>query len=133
MARLGALSLALAAALVAVWFVFAPGEGQALWRAPTALASTDVQVHQLPPEARQTLLRIKHGGPYPFSKDDSIFGNREGRLPRQQRGYYREYTVITPGSRDRGARRIIAGQAGDYWYTADHYRSFRRIREFNGE
>lgn len=88
-----------------------------------------IQVSQLPPEGRQTLALIKRGGPFPFAKDGTVFGNREGLLPRQPRGYYREYTVITPGLDHRGARRIVAGQGGDYWYTADHYRSFRRIRE----
>lgn len=88
-----------------------------------------IQAAQLPPEARQTLALIKRGGPFPYAKDGTVFGNREGLLPRQSRGYYREYTVKTPGSRDRGARRIVAGGGGDYWYTADHYRSFKRIRE----
>lgn len=88
----------------------------------------------LPPEARQTLKLIKQGGPFPYpKKDGSTFGNFEKHLPLQPRGYYREYTVPTPGSRDRGARRIVAGSppasSGEYYYTADHYRSFRRIRE----
>jgi len=75
---------------------------------------------------------IEQGGPFPYPrKDGSIFGNFERRLPLQARGYYREYTVPTPGRRDRGARRIVAGQIarGEYYYTDDHYRSFRRIRE----
>lgn len=88
-----------------------------------------IQAAQLPPEARQTLALIKRGGPFPYARDGTVFGNREGLLPRQARGYYREFTVKTPGSRDRGARRIVAGRGGDYWYTADHYRSFKRIRE----
>ena len=66
---------------------------------------------------------------FPYPKDGIVFGNREGRLPRAQRGYYHEYTVPTPGSRDRGARRIVAGKAGDLYYSDDHYRTFRRIRE----
>jgi ribonuclease T1 len=105
------------------------GLGQAFWSGGTGRGEAEVAVTQLPPEARQTLDLIKRGGPFPYGKDGSVFGNREGLLPRQQRGYYREYTVPTPGSRDRGARRIVAGRGGDYWYTADHYRSFRRIRE----
>lgn len=89
----------------------------------------EVRVDQLPPEARQTLALIRKGGPFPYRKDGSIFNNREGLLPKQPRGHYREYTVKTPGSRDRGARRIVSAQAGDFYYTEDHYRSFRRIRE----
>ena len=65
----------------------------------------------------------------PFDEDDGIFANRERILPRQARGYYREYTVVTPGSRDRGARRIISGTDGDRYYTDDHYDSFRQIEE----
>ncbi|MDD3528957.1 MAG: ribonuclease domain-containing protein [Gallionellaceae bacterium] len=83
----------------------------------------------LPPEARQTLALIERDGPFPYSRDGIVFHNREGRLPARPRGYYREYTVPTPGRRDRGPRRIVAGQAGDYYYTEDHYRSFRRIRQ----
>jgi ribonuclease T1 len=83
----------------------------------------------LPPEARETLQLIKSGGPFPYAKDGAVFGNREGLLMAKPRGYYHEYTVPTPGTRDRDARRIIAGKNGEYYYTDDHYRSFRRIRE----
>lgn len=83
----------------------------------------------LPAEARQTLALIKQGGPFPYERDGVVFGNYEKRLPRQPRGYYREYTVKSPWSRGRGPRRIIAGQHNDYYYTDDHYRSFRRISE----
>jgi len=105
----------------------------------SALALTDnaapnwVAVADLPPEAQQTLATIRIGGPFPYARDGIVFGNFEKRLPRRPRGYYREYTVKTPGSRDRGARRIIA--AGDppgrdgYYYSDDHYRSFRRIQD----
>jgi ribonuclease T1 len=89
----------------------------------------EIAVAQLPVEAREVLSQIQRGGPYRYRKDGSVFGNREGRLPAQAFGYYREFTVPTPGSRDRGARRIVAGKARDYFYTADHYRSFPRIRE----
>lgn len=89
----------------------------------------EVTSAQLPPEARRTLALIKQGGPFAYGKDGTTFGNREGLLPSQPRGYYREYTVPTPGIDHRGARRIVAGRGGDYWYTGDHYRSFRRIRE----
>jgi len=93
-----------------------------------------VALSSLPPEAHRTLQLIKQGGPFPYPrKDGSTFGNYEKRLPLKPRGYYREYTVPTPGSRDRGARRIVAGSppetSGEYYYTDDHYRSFRRIRE----
>jgi ribonuclease T1 len=83
----------------------------------------------LPREAVETMRLIERGGPYPHRQDDGVFGNREGRLPRQSRGYYREYTVETPGSRDRGARRIIAGgrPPSEFFYTDDHYRNFRRF------
>lgn len=107
-------------------------------REPKAQAA-EIALAELPKEARDTLAKIKAGGPFPHpAKDGSVFGNREKRLPPKERGYYREYTVPTPGARDRGARRIIAGgevkpsevkTAGDYWYTDDHYNSFRRIRE----
>jgi ribonuclease T1 len=88
-----------------------------------------VPVGELPVEARATLELIKAGGPFPYPQDGRVFANRERLLPRQSRGYYREYTVRTPGRRDRGARRIVAGSRGDYYYTDDHYRSFRRILE----
>jgi len=86
-------------------------------------------VSGLPSEARQTLTLIKQGGPFPYPRDGITFGNREGRLPPHRRGYYREYTVKTPGSRDRGARRIIAGSKGEFYYTDDHYNTFRLIKE----
>ena len=101
-------------------------------------AIKSVQLGKLPHEARVTLALIKRGGPFPYPrKDGSTFGNFEKRLPEQPRGYYREYTVPTPGSRDRGARRIVAGSgrmgnvatSGEYYYSHDHYRSFRRIQE----
>ena len=115
------------------------------WLAALALAfcagalafGNEISLGQLPPEARQTLVLIKAGGPFPYAKDGSVFGNREQRLPSRPRGYYTEYTVKTPFSRDRGARRIVAGRgdtrdpatSGEYYYTDDHYNSFRRIRE----
>jgi ribonuclease T1 len=88
-----------------------------------------IRVEELPREARETLALIRQGGPFPYRKDGIVFGNRERRLPVQLSGYYREYTVPTPGARDRGARRIIAGGSGEYYYTGDHYNTFRRIRE----
>ncbi len=89
----------------------------------------EVQAWELPAEAQATIELIRKGGPYPYAKDHSIFGNREGLLPKQRRGYYREYTVRTPGIRTRGARRIVRGSAGELFYTDDHYNSFKRIRE----
>ena len=88
-----------------------------------------IRFEELPREARETLALIKRGGPFPYKRDGIVFGNRERRLPVQSNGYYREYTVPTPGARDRGARRIIAGGSGEYYYTGDHYNTFRRIRE----
>ncbi|MCH9682442.1 MAG: hypothetical protein K0V04_13480 [Deltaproteobacteria bacterium] len=82
---------------------------------------------RLPPEARETLADIASGGPYDFSKDDTVFHNRERLLPRRKRGYYREYTVVTPGLRHRGARRIVAGSSGELFYTDDHYATFEEI------
>jgi guanyl-specific ribonuclease Sa len=83
----------------------------------------------LPPEAHATLALIQSGGPFPYRKDGSVFHNRERLLPERPRGFYREYTVPTPSARDRGARRIVAGGQPPvvFYYTADHYRSFRRI------
>ena len=106
---------------LALAFLFAGGTALAL--------SGGVRLEELPPEARQTIALIKAAGPFPYARDGVVFGNREGELPKQARGYYREYTVTTPGARDRGPRRIIAGRGGEYYYTEDHYRSFRRIIE----
>ncbi|MBF1258547.1 MAG: ribonuclease N [Lautropia mirabilis] len=90
-----------------------------------------VAVADLPAEARQTLALIREGGPYPYEKDGTVFGNYERKLPRQRRGYYTEYTVRTPRVRSRGARRIIAGgrdgRPTEFYYTDDHYQTFRRI------
>lgn len=125
--RLGILFLVCALGLVY-------GFAQAFqWAGSNTSGSAEIQVRNLPPEARQTLELIKRGGPFPYTKDGTRFGNREGLLPQQSRNYYREYTVRTPGLSHRGARRIVAGNGGDYWYTADHYRSFKRIREDAGD
>jgi ribonuclease T1 len=107
------------------------------WLAVAVVAfalSTEVPIEKLPPEARETIALIKAGGPFPYSQDGKTFQNREKILPRKERGYYREYTVKTPGAKDRGARRIVGGRCGEYgcveyYYTDDHYRSFRRIIE----
>ena len=97
---------------------------------PAALPT--VSLATLPAEAQGTHQLILNGGPFPYSKDGIVFGNRERQLPAQARGFYREYTVKTPGSRDRGARRIVCGgkpptQPEACFYTDDHYASFHRI------
>ncbi|BCW65799.1 hypothetical protein NicSoilB4_05620 [Arthrobacter sp. NicSoilB4] len=89
----------------------------------------EVRASELPDEARRTLALIARGGPYPYNRDDVTFGNFERILPRKSSGYYKEYTVPTPGESDRGARRIVAGKAGEKYYTADHYNSFTFIIE----
>lgn len=83
----------------------------------------------LPPEALATIVVIQRGGPFQHRQDGGVFGNREGRLPRQPRGWYREYTVDTPGLGHRGARRIVTGGAppSEWFYSGDHYESFRRF------
>jgi ribonuclease T1 len=87
-----------------------------------------IALEALPPEALDTLDLINQGGPFPYDRDGVTFQNREGILPDRPNGYYREYTVETPGSDDRGARRIVTGDGGDeYFYTEDHYDSFERI------
>ncbi|MFD4878736.1 ribonuclease domain-containing protein [Streptomyces sp. NPDC058420] len=90
-------------------------------------ATATVKLSQLPTEARRTVALIDQGGPFPYAKDGVVFGNYEKLLPRQKRGFYHEYTVRTPGSRDRGARRIVTGQDGEIYYTDDHYKSFRTV------
>jgi ribonuclease T1 len=94
-------------------------------------ASGSIALAELPVQGQKTYEAILNGGPFRHEKDGSVFGNRERLLPREQRGHYREYTVDTPGSRDRGARRIVCGGERTApvacWYTADHYASFRRI------
>ena len=95
----------------------------------SASERSEIAIAKLPAEARDMLRLIRAGGPFAYERDGVTFGNREHLLPAQRRGYYHEYTVATPGARNRGARRIIAGQNGELYYTADHYRSFRRIVE----
>ena len=103
--------------------------GSASSLAPAAPVSglETVTVTQLPPEAVTTLTLIAKGGPFPYSKDGVVFSNREGVLPQHPSGWYHEYTVVTPGSGDRGARRIVKGKDGGLFYTDDHYASFREI------
>ncbi len=109
------------------------GEVLAKETAPPAVESTsrNIALHQLPPQGIETYHLIHQGGPFPFEKDGVVFGNRERQLPAQKRGYYHEYTVKTPSSRDRGARRIVCGGAlttpDTCYYTDDHYTTFRKI------
>uniref|UniRef100_Q47IE1 Guanine-specific ribonuclease N1 and T1 n=1 Tax=Dechloromonas aromatica (strain RCB) TaxID=159087 RepID=Q47IE1_DECAR len=112
--------------LVVAWLAIGSAFAFSFDRSASAdsVASSD-----LPSEARQTLVLIKEGGPFPYERDGITFGNFEKRLPLHPRGYYREYTVKTPWRQDRGPRRIISGQGGEYYYTDDHYRSFRRIKD----
>ena len=121
--------------LIVVFCALLALSGAALAQGPAPVG--DIALAALPREAHATLALIKAGGPFPYAKDGSTFGNRERLLPARGRGYYREYTVPTPDARDRGARRIVAGSgpardvrsSGEYYYSDDHYNSFRRIRE----
>ena len=122
--------VALAAAVVAALFVFFQ------WTSPTPAprdspgpspSPATIQERDLPPEARHTLDLIDAGGPFPHAQDGAVFHNFEKLLPEQPDGYYHEYTVETPGSGDRGARRIVTGSSTEYYWTDDHYQSFERI------
>ena len=125
------------AIIVGAAFVLSPSLADARRSAPESADSTaamaTVTLSELPREGRSTYTLILRGGPFAHDKDGTVFGNRERILPRQSRGYYREYTVRTPGSRDRGARRIVCGgepqQPDACYYTSDHYSSFRKIIE----
>lgn len=128
------LLLAVAAFAVAQWWAGHEGQSPSATagKAQSSVAQTVAPGRHpafLPPEAVATLEAIARGGPFPYDRDGSVFQNRERRLPERPRGYYREYTVATPGSRDRGARRIVAGGEPPevYYYTDDHYRSFRPV------
>ncbi len=96
---------------------------------PTTAATTSADEWSagLPPEAIDTIELIQGDGPYPYRKDGAVFMNRERRLPSHEHGYWREYTVPTPGESDRGARRIVHGEGDEFYYTDDHYGSFRLI------
>ena len=122
-----------AAPLPPVSTAAAPGSGGAA-APPAAVPDNpsglpEVRESALPAEARSTLGLIRAGGPFRYSQDNQAFGNFERILPRRDRGYYREYTVPTPGESDRGARRIVAGDGGEKYYTDDHYETFRFIAE----
>src|SRR5690606_31112651 len=100
---------------------------------PGAGGASAVRITELPRQGQETYELIRRGGPFPYQKDGTVFGNRERLLPAGKRGYWREYTVPTPGARDRGARRIVCGGPETTphacYYTADHYGSFKKIVE----
>lgn len=142
MRRLSWIALALASCVLLLWLQRAPSpDVTGTSRAPDAAhddrrgdapaigAERDAFPGFLPREAHDTLRRIAERGPFPHRQDGGTFQNRERRLPPRARGWYREYTVATPGARDRGARRIVSGgmPPREFWYTDDHYRSFRRV------
>lgn len=106
-----------------------PGRSAAAHRAANPSSLPEIRESALPVEGRRVLVLIRAGGPYQFSQDDVVFGNFERVLPVRDRGYYREYTVPTPGESDRGARRIVAGNNGEKYYTGDHYQTFKYIAE----
>lgn len=120
---------------VTLFSALGPGRIEAREAREFATDVTTIRAGDLPNEGRRTLDAIHAGGPFTSRRDGVVFGNRERLLPRRPRGYYAEYTVPTPGARNRGARRIIAGRgstddfrtSGEYYYTDDHYSSFRRI------
>ncbi len=128
---LEAIKFALTSAFLTVSMTGAPlAQARGLHDGPPA-ASATVRLAELPRQGRETYELIRRGGPFPYDKDGTVFGNRERLLPIEKRGYYREYTVRTPGARNRGARRIVCGgparKPHACWYTADHYASFRKI------
>jgi len=120
------------ACVLGVVFAVVPATGQAR-NDPSTHDQATISVAQLPPQGRETYSLIRQGGPFPYDKDGTVFGNRERLLPAHKRGYYREYTVRTPGARNRGARRIVCGgkprTPDACYYTSDHYASFREIVE----
>ena len=132
---LGALLAACGSSMPKGSATYGPGAGSAATPsdaaglAPAAPVSSlrTMLVAQLPQQGVDTLQLIASGGPFPYDKDGVTFSNREGILPQHKSGWYQEYTVITPGSKDRGARRIIAGKDGERYYTDDHYASFREV------
>lgn len=135
----------LVAVVAVLWFVLGPGGGSESTDGASGASGgsssqgvrtgTDpdsglawVERADLPAQARATLDLIESDGPFPYSRDAITFGNRERLLPQERSGYYREFTVRTPGEDGRGARRIVAGDEGERYYSADHYDSFSRVR-----
>jgi ribonuclease T1 len=114
-----------AATVLAAWGALVPVQAREANELVVALS-------ELPVQAQRTHALVLTGGPFPYAKDGAVFGNRERLLPRKSRGFYREYTVKTPGVRNRGARRMVCGgepptRPETCYYTEDHYSSFRRI------
>lgn len=122
------LKLVLTGFLIAVASTFSLVQAK---ESATTLPSASIALAELPVQGQQTYALIRQGGPFEFEKDGVVFGNRERLLPSHKRGFYREYTVKTPGSPNRGQRRIVCGgvprSPDACYYTADHYASFRRI------
>jgi ribonuclease T1 len=114
---------------LAIFAFLLPLAGPAAARGSAPDVVQEIAAAELPAEARHTIALIRKGGPYPYERDGVVFGNFEKLLPAKERGYYREYTVRTPGATSRGARRVVAGKGGELYYTGDHYRSFKRIKE----
>jgi ribonuclease T1 len=133
MARIAAVKFALTSYLLAAAIAGPLAQAGSWTDRPAESQPAAIRVAELPRQGRETYELIRQGGPFPYGKDGAVFGNRERSLPAEKRGFYREYTVTTPGSRDRGARRIVCGgpQRTPYacYYTADHYASFRKIVE----
>ena len=123
MRRLARLAFASFSALFVVLALALPAEAR------QEQASALVAYSELPQEAQRTIRAIREGGPFGYERDGVVFGNFERLLPGRERGYYREYTVTTPGVKHRGARRIVAGRKGELYYSDDHYRTFRRVVE----
>ncbi|HSI54253.1 MAG: ribonuclease domain-containing protein [Ramlibacter sp.] len=132
MARVAAVKFALTSVLLAAALT-SPAQARSQTDRHAESSAATIHVADLPRQGRETYELIRQGGPFPYDKDGGVFGNRERLLPVEKRGYWREYTVTTPGSRDRGARRIVCGGPSRAphacFYTADHYASFRKIVE----
>ncbi len=126
------LLLALLLAIVGVFLITqydgTDSEGVRQPQGTASQTSIPDSLKSLPPEARETIELIQNDGPFPYRQDGTVFSNRERLLPQRERGYWHEYTVRTPGASDRGARRIVHGRGGEYYYTDDHYASFERLR-----
>jgi ribonuclease T1 len=133
MARVAAFKFALTSLLLSAAISGPPAQARSLTDRQVERNPAVIRIAELPRQGRDTYELIRQGGPFPNDKDGVVFGNRERMLPAEKRGYYREYTVATPGSRDRGARRIVCGGPARAphacYYTADHYASFRKIVE----
>ncbi len=133
MARVAAIKFALTSFFLAAAITVPLAQARSPMDRQATSQPAIIQMAELPSQGRATYELIRQGGPFPYGKDGAVFGNRERLLPGNRRGFYREYTVATPGSRDRGARRIVCGGPARAphacYYTADHYASFRKIVE----